>query len=753
MSENKKKNNNKRYRKSVTLSSNILLSLTKFNKDLLNQSLKQNNSNETLTPNKENSNQRKLKRRATINNTSSADRIKLDQKEQRRQSYSELFFLKLNYVSNDIGLSQKSEGSYSNLYKDGKRIFDDLEKSNSPKNSFSLSDSKTNLNDIQFKRRSSLQPNFFRNKNFNLLNFGDDSFESNKNDSSFISSNSSSEDIEKKVKKKIKQIENGKEKSKNYSIKISRKNWKHNSTKLNKKLIIKNLLAHGIIKEVEEEDEDGKGSNNIPSGNLNINTNNLKTVFYKKDILKEQLDKINNLDEEMKKQILRRHNSYENIKNHYNKNFILDSNDINRFFNRSKSLDVLMKNYNKKYNINNIEEIISKNKAFNLSNIKDISNGNIKNINSNSEDYRNFKLETKINQINNELIDSKSNINSPNEDTLKKIKFDSKIFNNENLSPLLKFNDELNSSEIKKKESFITRGAKISFLEIDENNGNAVNKFQKNIITDYNCIENKEKQDDTNNVIDNLLNQIREKSKEKENFLITIKEEKEKELLNLKEQKDELIKKKLKNIKNKKEKEKLSRQNRNKTNLKYDYNTISFETSVLPNYFENNNYSLTIEKINDNNLNLLSEPIITSKEKTLKNLKPMNTNKFLDYKKDTKIGNINKNTYNINNFYYLKNKNMNHMKNLNANKMLNNTKINSFYQNQKGKGYLQMLKHDISELHKKKYKIKQPLKINLFRRNIKDYIMPVNDMDDVIKINNIYKSLSPSLNINKEEKN
>ncbi len=203
MSENKKKNNNKRFRKSVTLTSNILLSLTKYNKDLLNQSQKEENSNETTTQNKENSNKRKLKRRATINNTSSADKIKLnDQKNQRRQSYSELFLLKLNYVSNDIGLSQKLEGSYSNLYKDGKRVFDDLEKSNSLKNSFSFSDSKSNLNDIKYKRRGSLQPNFFRNKNFNLLNFGDDSFESNKNDSSFISSNSSSEDIKKKKKKK-----------------------------------------------------------------------------------------------------------------------------------------------------------------------------------------------------------------------------------------------------------------------------------------------------------------------------------------------------------------------------------------------------------------------------------------------------------------------------------------------------------------------------------------------------------------------
>jgi hypothetical protein len=217
--------------------------------------------------------------------------------------------------------------------------------------------------------------------------------------------------------------------------------------------MIRNLLAHGIIKEVEEEDEDGKGSNNIPSGNLNMNLNNLKTVFYKKDLLKEQLDKINYLDEEMKKQILRRYNSYENIKNNYNKNFILDSIDINKFFKKSKSLDTYIKNYNKKYNMNNIEEIISKNKCFNLSNIQNISNDNIKNINSNSEDYRNFKLEANIleTKINNEIIDSKLNDDSPNEDTLKKIKFDNKIFNNDNLSPLLKFNEELNSSEIKKK--------------------------------------------------------------------------------------------------------------------------------------------------------------------------------------------------------------------------------------------------------------------------------------------------------------
>ena len=62
----------------------------------------------------------------------------------------------------------------------------------------------------------------------------------------------------------------------------------------------------------------------------------------------------------MKKQILKRYNSLENINNKYNKDFILHKKDLEPFFKRSKSLNTLMKDYNKKYNMNTIEEIISK---------------------------------------------------------------------------------------------------------------------------------------------------------------------------------------------------------------------------------------------------------------------------------------------------------------------------------------------------------------------------------------------------------
>ena len=38
------------------------------------------------------------------------------------------------------------------------------------------------------------------------------------------------------------------------------------------------------------------------------------------------------------------------------------------------------------------------------------------------------------------------------------------------------------------------------------------------------------------------------------------------------------------------------------------------------------------------------------------------------------------------------------------------------------------------------------------KKNIKDYIMPVNDMDDVIEINYIFKSLGPAFSINSQLK-
>ena len=248
-------------------------------------------------------------------------------------------------------------------------------------------------------RRSSLQPNFFRNQNFDFLNCGDDSLgnkydknntgkstrnlskkkkhkKKKKNNSSYSESNSdssnsdlkssdissnSNSDIEEKARKKLDLIEKERELKKNNSDKINakksfrksfqgvnnnkevfnhRKNRKNKTVRLNAcEERIKYLLGNGsiikdhvnnqIIKEVEEEYEEGRLSNSL---------RNTKGNFWKKDLLKEQLDKINELDEEVKKHILIKHHSFHNIRNNNIEEMNLDKKDIDKLINRSKSL-------------------------------------------------------------------------------------------------------------------------------------------------------------------------------------------------------------------------------------------------------------------------------------------------------------------------------------------------------------------------------------------------------------------------------
>ena len=110
-------------RKSIQLTSSLLKAFTqptKTEKTSSKKSIKRRKSIQGIPPkglglNQNNHDKKNIKRRSSINNTSSLDKLHYNQKNQRRQSYSELFMLKLNYVSNDIGLSQKSEGAYSNF--------------------------------------------------------------------------------------------------------------------------------------------------------------------------------------------------------------------------------------------------------------------------------------------------------------------------------------------------------------------------------------------------------------------------------------------------------------------------------------------------------------------------------------------------------------------------------------------------------------------------------------------------------------
>ena len=792
---------NTKRRKSVMLSSKIALeslksSEIKNEKENQKKNIKSRKSvqlKRQMTIQEDNS-EKTLKRRASL--TSSVEQIKVSQLAKRRSSYSDLFLLKLNYIPNDFSLSQKPESGYSNLYKNGIRVFDELDKenSNSFKSSFTLSNniSKTSL-DKKYMRRSSLQPNFFRNQNFDFLNCGDDSLgnkydknntgkstrnlskkkkhkKKKKNNSSYSESNSdssnsgsdissnSNSDIEEKARKKLGLFEKERELKKNNSDKIEgkslrnsfqelnnnnnevfshRKNRKNKTVRLNAcEERIKYLLGNGsiikdhvnnqIIKEVEEEYEDGRLSNNILSNSLK----NTKGNFWKRDLLKEQLDKINEMEDEIKKLILKKNHSFNNIKNKNVEEMILDKKDFYKFFHRSKSLgNILIKN--KRYNMNNIENIIKKNKELNSK----IYNKDLK-----GEEYKKLKLDgiTYDETANN----TNEKVNSP--------------------SSLLKLNpDELNSSEIKKKngESFFTKG-KISFLEIENDNKKNYSKiFKKNYLNNINNSE-KKKEDDSYKIINDLLNKIKSKNTENKNILNLYKEENEKELEHLKKQKEEIKERKIQFSKEKKEKENekikqySEKRNRNKNkileNAKFNSKTIASTLPIYPNY-ENKT------KLNENKLQFLSEPILTSKEKNLMSFKhSLNETEILSPKKETDSNNLNEDNLNniIDNENIISSNISLNIDELNNLKSINNKSIQDNIRNKPVKvknerKYLNMLKNDMLGLNQRKNTIKKPWPFNIIqlKKCRKDYIMPVNDMDDVIEINNVYMSLNESLNV------
>ena len=204
----------------------------------------------------------------------------------------------------------------------------------------------------------------------------------------------------------------------------------------------------------------------------------------------------------------------------------------------------------------------------------------------------------------------------------------SRNMNEKNISPsLLKYNsDELNSSEIKKRnaESFLTRGGKISFFDIDnENNRNDYShSFKKSKM-----INNNSNKKDERNIIDEeinkLINKIREKNLGETQILSLYKKDQEKKIEQLKQEKIEMVEKKIKFLKEKKEKENQKMQNfrisrsRNlgTQTLKTNSRQISIALPISPTYNEN------IYSSSNNNINKLTEPIITGKETKIKSLK------------------------------------------------------------------------------------------------------------------------------------
>ena len=344
------------------------------------------------------------------------------QNQKRRGSYSDLFKLKQNYITNDIHLSQKQGSKYSDLYKNGIRVFEDFDiedkknsNNNSLKNSFSLSmnKSKKNLKNLTIGRRASM-PCTLRNKNFNLLDglgiksekngngndeynrtLSNNNINKNKKDksnsdsdcssSSLISSSLSSnnkKDSEISTNKigvknnlcnqNCDKINNKSSFKKSFQSNVYNKASKKNSKRTSRKITSGDEKNKNLIRNVDEGND--KGENKIKEvdekgrKNNKLNGDTRKRKFKKNNNIKckeKQLnDKINNLDEDIKKQVLKKNNSFEKNESKFNEEFKLNIKDIEKFLIKSESLGNLLIKH-KKYNMKNINRILENNKFLN----------------------------------------------------------------------------------------------------------------------------------------------------------------------------------------------------------------------------------------------------------------------------------------------------------------------------------------------------------------------------------------------------
>ena len=508
-----------------------------------------------------------------------------------------------------------------------------------------------------------------------------------------------------------------------------------------------------------------KNINRILEDNKLINSG----CFTAKDIFKSQLnDKINNLDEDIKRQVLKRNKSFDKINSEVSEEFKLDKKDIEKYLIKSRSLgNLIIKNKNYNTNQFKLDGMTGEPK------INQTTNDTITNTRFDISDNKPSILRGK-NIADKHKSNLKSNYNTPN--SLKKVTYDniatlspknSRNMNEKNISPsLLKYNsDELNSSEIKKRnaESFLTRGGKISFFDIDnENNRNDYShSFKKSKMINNNS-NKKDERNIINEEINKLINKIREKNLGETQILSLYKKDQEKKIEQLKQEKIEMVEKKIKFLKEKKEKENQKMQNfrisrsRNleTQTLKTNSRQISIALPISPIYNEN------IYSSSKNNINKLTEPIITGKETKIKSLKHLlkdkDSSNILD-KEDNEKQNLTqtniKHNKTVNKFRsanrIVKKGSINKLKlkevQENIRNKSRNNKITHF---KTARSHLDKVKDDINELNqrKKNYFISY----SSFKKNNKDYIMPVNDMDDVIQLNNVYTSLNENLSsINK----
>ena len=684
-----------------------------------------------------------------------------------KSSYSNIFKEKLKYVSTDIGLSQNKSGSYSNFYKDGIKLntedFDNksntslinsmimsernMTAGNSPNKNYIYSPLKTSpfkkkKNHIVFSpfkngKRKNNDSSLIKNDNSEEYFKSFNSRKKSYNDEENNSKNNDDKDNNKNNLEIKNNRNDNKDKNSFRKSNKNKKNVKSPLKKINKKIInddilkCNNVLINNDIKEVDEEDEKDNQFGIKLYNLINVDEDNSKKNSEKKlnDILNN--NKLNNKKKNCilfgkNGVLLKNNNSYEEY-NKKNKYFDLNNSEIEKYFKKSKS-----SNFTYKYkDFETIKQLLGYDKNINNLNKNALNNNLLSNLKNSNENEKTkiktiFSKAKNINNINNVIKNS--------------------INNNSNFEEQNNFNESNSNkntleSQKRNSQSYILRKGK----KIIKSENSSINVDSENF--DNNNNQLKKSIEETNEEINNLIKKIRESSKDKNDILINYKEQHKKELEKLMKEKSDLKMKKFKLFQEKAHKnQKIKQKNENESfrkNWKKILINLPIQNTIqTTNQKEKkqNNFKLLKAR---SDLSILSEPFNTNKEF---NFNKNSEKKFFSFRK---ISDNKKDSKNLDSNNKSSSLNSDNDK-LGKNESLI---IHSYYNKNNSaekNTYLEIVKEDVKNLKLNKltnnFSYKPRRKINS-----KNYIMPVNNLNDVIQIKDAYYNLNVNKNINKKK--
>ena len=700
---------------------------------------------------------RSLKNSQIDNSTNTIDSLK------PRKTYLEIFKDKLNYVGPNFSLSEKPIGTYSNLYKDGIRMFDDLEKNNnnsivnSLKNSGigpSKSEKSVSYINNRKKIKSPFKNNLLKNP-YERLNFH--------------------YDINKSLDKKKK----GK-KSKNKRIKSE------------EEILSKTMNEENIINEIEKELDSEIENNDEENKNEKMNQ-----IIYNEN--EKKIDNRNNLFRKSNGYDIKKYNHVYGV-NTFNPNRILSLKEWNFRNNQFEKLkfdlygknnlnnnrffdDYLFSNYsNNRSNFlfgNNkgfFQNLFNSGKKFHLKNYKNHYSRLIKHshscknkksksnkyFNPNDPEIQKFLKRSKtydflfshkdfylINDLLNDLHNNFYKTNGIRKGILKDFKTNSiykrngrynlqnthfKTLDHLDKRKNLKFKNSYDHKRKNLKSLLLINGKKVD----DTSNLSFVDSLQIDYFNN----------DDTNERINLLINKLKQSSQEKNNLLKCYRDQYKKDLKELQNEKNNLQEKKLIHNKEKQLKkvnEKLKTKNINNSIKKGHYKTLSIN-------LRSKNYNLNEfdndKKDNDNDIkNLTSENEFHKAKSDINLLTESNSSK--DYKinsterKYNKIFSVCKTErIDLNNNYALKSRNNNKFKIRKSESDIFDYNRNNNNFTEKN-NYINKVKEDLEDLKKGKLNNSTSYSYNnLNKINRKINIMPVNKLNDVVEMKDFYYNLN-----------